>query len=160
MYLHLLTKVPYHRQVHVQVFLQHLLKHHLLQHLLHHPLALQHLQFQILHGHGDLQAHIHNQRGHHNRRANAVQAFSVRSWRTRVQHHLHPPPSRHATVQHLGHGDLQAHMHNRRGHRSRSANAVVTVAMTTIQLLLLHQRILSVRLYTRCRMICRACWCN
>ena len=101
MYLRFPMKVPHlHRQVHVQVFLQHLLKH-LLQHLLQHPLALQHLQFQILHGHGDLQAHIYNQRGHHNRRANAVQAFSVRSWRTRVQHHLKHLPLLHATMQHL-----------------------------------------------------------
>ena len=83
MYLRFPMKVPHlHRQVHVQVFLQHLLKH-LVQHLLQHPLALQHLQFQILHGHGDLQAHIYNQRGHHNRRAKAVQAFSVRSWETK-----------------------------------------------------------------------------
>ena len=59
-------------------------------------------QFQVLHGH--LQAHIYNRRGHRSRSAKQVQSFSVRSWRSRSQHHLKHLPwlhLLHATMQHL-----------------------------------------------------------
>ena len=59
-------------------------------------------QFQVLHGH--LQAHIYNRRGRRSRSAKKVQAFSVRSWRSRSQHHLKHLPwlhLLHATMQHL-----------------------------------------------------------